>query len=180
MDITPILDSLHLEHTPPKAIISSDGGADNRAFPMIQFSVTLRRSKDGPIIYQGTYSDGIGHIKPLKPSMMSQYPALRQYLNNPMMHPPIDPQALKEWTALARRQRTAPDKLDVFFIAMQEGSAYFDAMTFSEWASEYGYSDDSIKAKGIYDTCVQIGMQIKRAFPDDTMLQALRDWASDY
>ena len=35
---------------------------------------------------------------------------------------------------------------------------------FEDWAPNYGYDTDSIKAKEIYDTCINYGLKIRRHF----------------
>lgn len=37
---------------------------------------------------------------------------------------------------------------------------------FEDWCSDFGYSDDSIKAKNIYDSCVQNGIKLKSSLGD--------------
>jgi len=50
---------------------------------------------------------------------------------------------------------------------------------FSDWCSDFGYDDDSIKALGVYNACCGIGKQMRKIF---TPMQrvTLRDLLQDY
>ena len=72
----------------------------------------------------------------------------------------------------------APTLLDVLHCLLMDGSA-IDAGGFSEWASEYGYDDDSISARKIYDTCIETGLKLRQMF-GDVILAELQDFYQDY
>lgn len=44
-------------------------------------------------------------------------------------------------------------------------------MTFEEWATDYGYSDDSIKAQGIYQECINTALMLQRLFTAEQLEQ---------
>lgn len=47
-------------------------------------------------------------------------------------------------------------------------------MTFSDWCADFGYSDDSIKAKATFDACNEIGKRLRWIFDGDQGLAELR------
>jgi len=61
---------------------------------------------------------------------------------------------------LANIQKVYPNTAEVFACICSEG---YDALnnTFTNWCNNFGYSDDSIKAKEIYDLCLQRGIEIR-------------------
>jgi hypothetical protein len=87
------------------------------------------------------------------------------------------------WSAtaakLAKKQKVTPKLEDVCHSLLLDGSAFFDGQRLEEWASDFGYSDDSIKAKEIFETCDRIGRDLARALSRDE-LAGLREWASNY
>lgn len=80
-------------------------------------------------------------------------------------------------TKIATVTKLQPSIKDVLCSCVLDGSAFFDAMTFEEWADNYGYSSDSIKAKEAYDTCMEIGLHLTRTHTERE-LKALRRWAN--
>ena len=46
-------------------------------------------------------------------------------------------------------------------------SYVLDAGSFEDWCSDLGFDSDSIKAKGIYDACIQTALQMRQVFGDD-------------
>ncbi|PZO72311.1 MAG: hypothetical protein DI640_13130 [Sphingomonas taxi] len=71
-----------------------------------------------------------------------------------------------------------PNRLDVVNALLSDGAA-IDYATFEDWASEFGYDSDSIKAKATYDECLSIGLRL-RASLGDTLLAKLREAFADY
>lgn len=53
-----------------------------------------------------------------------------------------------------------PTAADVMYCLISDASV--EGQTFSEWASDLGYSDDSISAKSMYDLCVQQTIHLHR------------------
>ena len=80
---------------------------------------------------------------------------------------------------LAKAHKVAPKLDGVMRSLLSDGSAYFDGLRFEEWASEYGYSSDSIKAKETFEACDRIGRDLSRALSRDE-LAGLREWSSNY
>jgi len=63
----------------------------------------------------------------------------------------------------------APSIVDVLYCLSIDTQAFdFD---FEEWCDTFGYDSDSIKAKNIYDDCIENGLKLKRAGLDIDSLQ---------
>lgn len=62
----------------------------------------------------------------------------------------------------------APSLADVMQSLLLDGNV-IDAGSFEDWCNEYGYDADSIKARGMYDDCLQIALKLRGAFGDKTM-----------
>jgi hypothetical protein len=60
-----------------------------------------------------------------------------------------------------------------------DGGAYFDAQTFEDWCSDYGYDSDSRKAESIWKSCDEIGRNLARAFTAQE-LEELREAVSNH
>ncbi len=60
---------------------------------------------------------------------------------------------------------TPPEVADVVHSLVSDASALDEP--FADWASNCGYDDDSIKAKAIYDQCIELGHKIKRLLGKD-------------
>lgn len=76
------------------------------------------------------------------------------------------------------RREIEPNPLDVIYCLMSDCSV-LDYCGFTDWAESYGYSDDSISAKAIYDSCVAIALQVRNGLGDDA-LKALQEAFQDY
>jgi len=71
-----------------------------------------------------------------------------------------------------------PKVADVLYSVLQDGRAYFDALTFEDWRGECGY-DDSIKAKATYDACMETGRRFQSVFRPEE-IKTLQEAFSDY
>jgi hypothetical protein len=58
-----------------------------------------------------------------------------------------------------------PKSQDVLHCLFMDSEA--SETTFSEWCSNFGYDNDSIKAREIYDACQKNTDKLKKAFKDD-------------
>lgn len=135
-------------------------------WPCIAYDCRLL--KDGKVFWAGPFYMGIGHVKDTE--------------KQPWQTPTrclSKPDQAERAAQLAMRQKVKPSVKDVMHSLLLDGSAAFDSIKFEDWCAEYGYSDDSIKAKDTYETCVQIGFTIEREFNEET-LAGLREWASNY
>ena len=71
-----------------------------------------------------------------------------------------------------------PDSLDVIYSVIAD----CDVMNyggFEDWAKDLGYNDDSIKAKKIFDTCIEIYLKMRNAIGEDGIKQ-LQEAFQDY
>ena len=168
------------------AVISGPRGeVRDNDWPCIAYTVQLSDSRRR-VIWTGDYRLGVGHVK--FPKGNEAYPegitTDEMYcLNTLRMKPGAQILDKQLWantaTKLAKAQKVAPKLNDVCHSLLSDGSAFFDGYKFEDWASEYGYSDDSIKAKETFDICDRIGRDLSRALSRDE-LAGLREWASQY
>ena len=79
--------------------------------------------------------------------------------------------------ATRKTWETMPDPADVLNSLLLDGSA-IDAGDFEDWAGEYGYDRDSIKAEAMYEACVETGLKLRNAF-GETLLNDLREAGQD-
>ena len=80
---------------------------------------------------------------------------------------------------LAKMQKVVPGLNDVCHSLLSDGSAFFDGQRFEDWASDLGYSADSIKAKETFESMRPDRSRLGAgAFPRE--LDGLREWASNY
>lgn len=71
-----------------------------------------------------------------------------------------------------------PDHADVVWSLVQDASV-LDAGGFASWAADYGYDDDSMKAKAIYDDCIEMALKLRGAI-GEAGLEALRVAGEDF
>jgi hypothetical protein len=75
----------------------------------------------------------------------------------------------EQWMKSAKP--VAPDCEDVLACLLRDGEAL--DTSFVDWCDNFGYDDDSIKARATYDACCEIGKQLRRLFTPSA-LAALR------
>ncbi len=148
------------------AVLSGPMGEVKDNWPCIAYDVELQRK--GRRVWAGPYNLGIGHVK--EPKLNPWEKGLRHM---------GDKQKAYRAAELAKAQKVSPKLADVVHSLLLDGSPAFDGLSFEDWASEYGYSDDSIKAKEAYDTCLQTGLALRRAFNEADLAQ-LREAFQDY
>lgn len=71
-----------------------------------------------------------------------------------------------------------PSDLDVIYSLVQDADV-LDAGGFAEWCGNYGYDSDSIKAKTVYDSCLEIALKLRSAV-GDAGIETLREAFQDY
>lgn len=179
--ISALLRDITLECGSPEPYFKDDWQA-------VAFNCSLKR--DGKTFWQGQYKMGIGHFTPTKkedPDKNRFIPWLRNLPSN-------EEQMLRTWlkkphasfvnkelqatvaAKLAKMRKQTPELEDVLSSVMLDGSPFFDAERFEDWAGEYGYSPDSIKAKEIFDVCDKTGREVARVFSPEE-IQTLREWS---
>jgi len=72
---------------------------------------------------------------------------------------------------------TMPEPEDVLHSLLMDGEA-INAGGFESWTEDFGMDTDSIKAKAMYDACVETGIRLRSAF-GETLLGELNDAAQD-
>ena len=78
------------------------------------------------------------------------------------------------WTATKPK---TPKVADVLNSLILDSSA--EDENFHDWCSNYGYSDDSIKAMNTYKACLEIAVALRKHFSPDTLRQ-VRELLQDY
>jgi hypothetical protein len=149
------------------------------AYPQIKFMVTLKRGDNNVLTTE--YSMGIAHL----PSYPKGAPynrttsADKEAMDFELQHG-RKAERLPDNIGGGFKAKTAPiipDPVAVVYALVMDG--YADDQSFSEWCDGYGYSDDSIKAKGMYDQCVESGRAMRVSLGTEG-LQRLREAFQDY
>lgn len=155
-------------------------------WPCIAYTVELLDSRRR-VVWTGDFRLGVGHVKP---SLYRERPIgarasaneeslIRTWAEKPYAEF-TDKQLWADAAAcLARMQKVKPSLNDVCCSLLMDGSAFFDGERFEEWAANYGYSSDGIRAKETFETCDRIGRDLLRALSRDE-LAGLREWASNH
>jgi hypothetical protein len=166
------------------------GAVRDENLPCIEYTLQLQDSRRRPI-WTGEYRLGVGHVKPWSYDDFNQARFLsykmserEQNLSHHWSRKPgvqfTDKQAWAETAAkLATMQKVAPKLEDVMHSLLSDGGAFFDGQRFEDWAGDYGYSADSIKAKETFEACDKIGRDLSRALSRDE-IEGLCEWASNY
>lgn len=147
-------------------------------YPSINWEVTVTRN--GHHVWTGDYMQGTGYLKgdwsrigyPFGDRTAASARALREtcergrYVNTPSRNlrgasGTIDP----------------PDLADVMYSLVMDGAAFFDAQSFDDWCSDFGYDTDSRSAERMYRACSEAGRAIAATGVD---VDQLRDLFQDY
>lgn len=71
--------------------------------------------------------------------------------------------------------KTAPKACEIIASYCREYLDAKEADSFEEWASNFGYSDDSREAESIYRTCLGIGPKLRKAGLDTAEIAELAE-----
>lgn len=153
------------------------GQVRDNDWPCIAYTVRLEYK--GRSVIETGYSLGVGHVK--VPKRWEDQPAgltsdevcaFNTLRNNP--HAQLKDKALHARFAakLAKAQKVAPTLANVLHSLISDGEAYFDALSFEDFAANYGYDVDSRKAEATYRKCDEIGRALARGIPTDTLAKA--------
>ena len=170
---------------------SSPLGGVDEDWPRIAYQCRLVRN--GREVWYGPYKLGIGHVKLVDPYKLGHASAWSMHLSeeeknilSAMAKRPgvqFKDKAVKiqarACAKLAIAQKVTPKLADVLHSLLLDGSAHFDSQTFEDWCADFGYSDNSIKARDTFETCERIGKAIARAFSRDELAE-LREAFSNY
>lgn len=152
------------------SIESSSARGENRdGWPCMAYAVQIFRAKRP--LWLGAFRLGTGHRGPFPPESnswggvprnwpfdASLYYALKANRNL------VDKQIVADASAwIANHNKVRPSLADVLHSLLSDARGSDEA--FPDWCSELGYSDDSIKARGIYDTCLEIASALRRGIP---------------
>lgn len=160
------------------------GGVDDENWTHIAYSVTL--SLNGKAFWSGPYKLGIGHV-----NIPKGEPSIALHLSTDQVsmlyaiqrHPGADfkDKALQAslCAKLAIAQKVTPKLSDVLHSLILGASPVLNGETFQDWCANCGYSDDSIKAKAVYDTCVQTGLALKREL-GQKQIEKIKDILQDH
>lgn len=171
-------------------VCSGPRGTVRDDWPCIEYTVQLQDERSRPI-WTGEYRLGVGHVK--WPRKSEDYPDARSgvyftqdegyCLNTIRMKPGAQIANKQLWAdtaaKLAKAQKTTPKLEAVCHSLLSDGAAFFDGQRFEDWAGDFGYSADSIKAKETFEACDKIGRDLSRALSRDE-IESLREWASNY
>lgn len=166
---------------PRGEVCNSPGEA---GWPCIAYTCQLSDSRRR-VAWTGDYRLGVGHVKPkgharAEWSRTTPEQQLLEYWRSKPGSVFIDKQLWANVAAkLAKDQKVSPTLNNVCHSLLMEGSTFFDGQRFEDWASDFGYSADSIKAKEIFEACDKTGRDLSRALSRDE-IAGLREWASNY
>lgn len=160
------------------------GEVRDNDWPCISYTVQLLLK--GRLVIETDYSLGVGHVK--VPKRWEDQPngltsdevcAFNTLRNNPGAQ--LKNKAFHASLAakLAKAQKVTPQLADVLHSLISDGEAYFDAMSFEDWAANYGYDADSRKAENIFRKCDEIGRALARGIPAE-LLSQVREILADY
>ncbi len=172
------------------------GSVRDNDWPCIEYTVQLSNARR-QIVWTGEYRLGVGHVKPLTYDELK--PLVHQFRSKVRMTADEEntshhwkrgqrfdykdartAQLVADTAAkLAQIQSVTPKLEDVCASLLSDGSAFFDGQRFEDWAGDFGYDSDSIKAKETFETCDKIGRDLARHLSRDE-LTSLREWASSY
>jgi len=173
-----------------------DSAPKPAGWPCIAYTVELKDAR-GRVIWSGPYRLGVGHVKPLpyselkplvhafrsKVRMTADEENCSHHWSKGARFNSKDPRTAQLWAETAAKladiHGIAPKLNDVCHSLLMDGAAFFDGKRFEEWAGDYGYSADSIKAKETFEACDRIGRDLSRALSRDE-LAGLREWAGNY
>lgn len=170
------------------SVVSGPTGQVLEDWPCIAYVVSL--SLNGREIWRGDYRLGVGHVKPFpaydraadswRCGFTENEENLCHHWGRKVSARFTDKQLWSATAAkLAKFQKVAPKLEDVAHSLLSEGSAYFDAQRFEDWAADLGYDPDSRKAEATFKACDEIGRALSRAFTPE-QLEGLREWAGNY
>lgn len=151
----------------------------------IAYPVTL--SRHGKPIFSTNYKMGTGHFEKQTLRHISEptaSPVENTIRKNGFsvihrLQPKDQNAALEIITSAARIYKMQPKLADVLATLLMDGSPDFDAETFKDWASNYGYDTDSRTAEKMYSECIRTGQAIRRAVTASE-LETLRTAAAEH
>jgi len=170
-----------IETSAPRGEVEPAQSKDSKPWPNVAYNVTLKRN--GKPVWTGPFKLGLGYVDPSKAQSFCWHSPEEAMLNawkRKSCADFVDKELHATVAAkLAQAQKVTPKLDDVLNSLLSDGSAYFDAQSFEEWACESGYDSDSRKAETIWKACDEIGRKLARAFTAQE-LEELREAACNH
>lgn len=143
--------------------------------PSLNWKITL--VKDGRDVLSFDYMQGHGHtvahINPVR--FNNPQRSIDHHSTNANIRRECETGTIA--TPGFRGKLDAPDLADVFHSLLLDSSA-IDSGGFEDWCSEYDYSTDSIKAREMFNSCIDTALKLRGAF-DEKSLSELRELFAD-
>lgn len=175
-DIAHILDALGVTLAATFVPFSVSRNKDEKE-PSLNWRVTLR--KGGRDVIATDYMHGCGHCPAYKnPPLFPNSQRVDEYEKRKRIAQECETGKHARLLGASGAPIEAPELADVFYSLLSDASA-IDCRDFSDWCDEYGFSDDSIKARESYDACLQIALKLRGAFGEKTLAE-LRELFSEY
>ena len=155
------------------ATIAGPSGKVIDNWPCIAYRVQVTLRSTGKPMIETDYHLGVGHVKWNCKTNYYHLTKDQQHIwgacQNPRCSRNFTDKHLYAETAaaLAKMQKVKPDPDNVIHSLLMDGSPCLHDQSFSDWAADLGYSDDSIKAKETYEACMNIGRAIIQAVGRD-------------
>lgn len=159
---------------------------DDEGWEHIAFQSQI--SRNGKQIWNGPFKLGIGHVKLPKREVgiFHNFTAEEVSLHDTLVARPnatVKPEYVSIKASLyqkmASKQKLTPQLDGVIHSLVSDGAAFFDAESFEDWCSNFGYDTDSRKAFETYNECVEAGRKLRQAFKAEEIEQ-LREAAQDF
>lgn len=140
-----------------------------RKLPTVNWRVYLKRA--GATL-DTDYSQGTAHIYKILPDKVSPHCVMGDEILRAAA------ESGRRGGVLGNRALPAPELRDVLYSLVLDADA-LDAGCFEDWASENGYDTDSRAGERIYNTCVALGLKLRRLI-GDAAIATLREAFQDY
>lgn len=151
-------------------------------WPCIAYDMTFIK---GNARFKVEYHLGVGHVKyPNTNSLLSyrltldEEACLRTKQRNPSANMKDKQLEASLAVKLATIQKVQPVPSEVLATVAREGLEVMQ-QDFEEWASNLGFDSDSIKAKGIYDTCTENYRKLLKILNHE-QVEKFADYASQF
>jgi hypothetical protein len=156
----------------------SRNATDIRRYSDLSLNWKIRISKNRQVI-ETDYMQGIAHVPGYNEygrDTVPKFDALKFAAETGKAVPPS--RIHTYWGHSAGKPIPAPLLRDVLHSLVLDAGA-IDYACFEDWASEYGYETDSIKALRMYETCRDIGLKL-RTMLGSAGIAALQTAFQDY
>lgn len=145
--------------------------------PSLNWKVTLKQN--GRKILTTDYGAGMGHAPSYKQSFKRDPENERLVLAECENGGKARYMASMDYVAVPQSAKGTlkPESRDVIYSLLLD-SEVLDAGGFEEWASTFGYDEDSRSAEATYNACMKIALQFRRI--GESVIEELREVFQDY